>query len=82
MHTHTYTHIHTAVAVIEGLFSRVRANEVLQKVSLDELEHLWIEVTSQSPIRAGFIQQLDDALQAVERERTQSVGEYSTKALL
>lgn len=59
--------------VIEGLFARVRPSEVLQGLTLRDLEKMWIEVAGQSPIREAHIQQLDNTLQAVERERAELV---------
>ena len=48
-------------------------DEVLKKLNIHDLEKLWVEVVSQSPIRADFIQKLDVELQAVEKERAHLV---------
>ena len=60
-------------AVIAELFNEVNPDEVLQKLTMVNLEQLWSKISSQSPIREELIQQLDTALQEVETDRAHLV---------
>lgn len=60
--------------VIEGLFSGVSAEDVLQKLNIVDVEELWDKILCQSAIREEFIENLDSSLSAIERDRVQQVS--------
>lgn len=66
--------IYFLFAVIVDIFSRTSAVEVLQDLSMPDMEEVWTEIASQSEIREEYIKQLHSALHAVETDRIQLVS--------